>query len=87
MARFPKGTRVRYSAEGRRTVGRRNPNRIGTVCTNSKDDELVTVHWDGHVQDTSNRYSVTFIEPLYPSPQDDFSEANDPLCQSDAGGE
>lgn len=57
---FKKNDRVRYSAEGNRTVINADPDRLGTVSGNPRDPDLVSVCWDKTKY--SRRYHSTFIE-------------------------
>ena len=67
MTIYKKGMRVRLNAEGRRTIGRQNPDRLGTIASNPRRPELVTIRWDGHSIQTTSSYSVTLIESVQQS--------------------
>jgi hypothetical protein len=58
---FHKGDKVKWSAEGRRTVGRRYPDRRGVVCREPHSQTFISVRWNGNSSSTT--YNANFLEP------------------------
>ena len=66
---YAKGMRVRLSEEGRRVLGRRQPDREGTVAATPHYAGFVSVHWDGLSERTVYRYADAFIEAIDTQPR------------------